>query len=345
MTAALITTGTEAEWLEARRKGVTASEIAGLMGLSPDSWDSPFSLYHRKIGTLAPGQPDDESMERGRVLEPYVTEKFIARHPEFLVAGTSRELYAHPDRPWQMATPDSLIYDGICHCGAEGDIVCSCLPDLLATYEGKTSATYDGWGDDGTDEIPVHYRCQKLWQMDVTGVPAGYVACLFMHTWKVRVYRIELDDQARADLTLMRAEAREFLDRIDMGDPPDVDWRPATSSALRELHPEVEDRDAPVSSQLTARYLAACRRYDTEKRKKALYGNRILAAIGNAHHAVDPGRNGMRVATRSASNPRRLDGDMLRQLYPEAAAACTRTSEKTVISLTPAKPPKPKAKP
>jgi putative phage-type endonuclease len=338
----MIRTSTEAEWLEARRKGVTASEVAGLMGLSPDTWDSPYSLYHRKTGTLPPGQPDSESMERGRVLEPYVLQKFGERHPEFIVDGAGkRMLFAHRERPWQMATPDGLLQDdatcGIAEINGVFEI------ENLGVLEAKTSATYDEWGDDGTDEIPVHYRCQVLWQMDALGVPLGYVACLFMHTWKVRVYRIELDDRARADLKLMREEALGFLASIAAGEPPEVDWRPATSSALRELHPEVEDRDAPVTSQLAAWYLAACRRADTEKRKKALYGNRILAAIGNARCAVDPGRGGMRVATRSASNPRRLDGDMLRQLYPEAAAACTRASEKTVISLTAAKPPKPKA--
>ncbi|MDR3033905.1 MAG: YqaJ viral recombinase family protein, partial [Kitasatospora sp.] len=38
MTAVLVPAASEAEWLEARRQGVTASEIAAILGLSP--WES-----------------------------------------------------------------------------------------------------------------------------------------------------------------------------------------------------------------------------------------------------------------------------------------------------------------
>ena len=93
------------------------------------------------------------------------------------------------------------------------------------------------WGEDGTDEIPVHYRCQVLWQMDVMGVDTAFVACLFIQPWKTRVYELTMDDAATADLKLMREEARDFLDRIDLRDPPDVDWRPATASALKTPPP------------------------------------------------------------------------------------------------------------
>ena len=61
MTARLVLPGTasEADWLTARRQGITASEIAIVMGLSP--YSSPFALYHRKTGDL-PEQPDSTAM-------------------------------------------------------------------------------------------------------------------------------------------------------------------------------------------------------------------------------------------------------------------------------------------
>jgi putative phage-type endonuclease len=323
--ALLIETGTEAEWLAARRNGITASEIAVVMGLSP--YDSPFALYHRKRGDL-PEIEDTDAMERGRVLEPYIADRFARLHPEFIVDGDGRALYAHPDRPWQMATPDRLLQESAT-CGiAEHDGVFEI--ENVAVLETKTDAgSDDAWGDDGTDQIPVHYRCQVLWQMDVLGVTAGYVACLAMRSWKLRVYELTMDDQAQADLRLMRIEALAFLDRLNgCGGPPDVDWRPQTAAALKHLHPSVEDRDAHIGRQLEISYRAALRRYREAGRRKDEMTNRLRQAMGTARRAV-------------ASHTRGADGGRVviatRQVY-EVAEHTRKAS--TVDKLVPAKPKK-----
>jgi putative phage-type endonuclease len=294
MTARLIPTASEAEWLEARRQGISASEIAVLMGLSP--YSSPFALYHQKLGTL-PGQDETDAMALGRHMESYVADRFAERHPEFYVHGDGRGLYVHPERDWQMATPDRRVTEltetGSCTCGADAvpgyGHAQHCgleLGDDLAVLECKIDGGSDEWGEEGSDEIPVHYRCQVLWQMDVMGVGTGYLACLLWHRRQVRVYEITLDAAAEADLKLMREEAREFLGRIERGDPPDVDWRPATRDALKHLHPSLEDRDVYVDRNLAGWYLAACRNLKAEERKKALYENRIRALLGTARRAV-----------------------------------------------------------
>jgi putative phage-type endonuclease len=325
MTAVLVPAATEAEWLAARRRGVTASEVAILAGVAPDSWDSPYSLYHRKKGTL-PAQDDSDRLSLGRVLEPYVAARFAERRfPELFVEGDGRQLYAHPGRPWQLATPDRFAWESDRHYAYHRDPV--------AVVECKTSASYDGWGDDGTDEIPVYYRCQVLWQMDVIGVASWFVACVFLPGGQLRVYEGALDNAARADLKLLREAARRFLERLDHGDPPEVDWRPATSRALRALHPSVEDRDVTLGGQMSISYRAAQRRYKAAEQRKDEMTNRVLAAMGTARRAVDPA--GRPVATRSVSEPRRISASKLRESWPEAAAACTVRKPET--RLTPAK--------
>jgi putative phage-type endonuclease len=290
VTAQLIETGTEAGWLAARRKGVTASEIAVVMGLSP--YDSPFALYHRKRGDL-PEVEDSDAMERGRILEPYIAGKFTQRRPEFGVSGDGRELYARPDRPWQMATPDRILWEG----GDQGTYTNyrgETMPwqeadgqSPVAVLETKTDAGGDDqWGDDGSDQIPVHYRCQVLWQMDVMGVTAAYVACLAMRSWKLRVYELTMDGDAEADLKIMRDTAECFLDDIRDGRAPDVDWRPQTAAALKHLHPKVEDREAVVGVRTAISYRAACRRYKEAERRKNEMTNRLRAEMGSALRAV-----------------------------------------------------------
>lgn len=330
----LIKTGSEEEWLAARRQGVTASEIAVVMGLSP--YDSPFALYHRKRGDL-PDVEDTDAMERGRILEPYIAEKFARLHPEFTVMGDGRQLYAHPDRPWQLATPDRLI-DG-CDCGPDfAPFAHRCPFDPIAVLETKTDAGgSDEWGEDGSDQIPVHYRCQVLWQMDVLGVTAGYVACLAMRSWKLRVYEIAMDGDAETDLKIMRDTARCFLDDIRDGNAPDVDWRPQTAAALKHLNPKVEQVDVTIGRQLARSYRAAVRREAEAEQRKKLMTNRVLQAIGTGRRAIEAG-TGQVIATRSVYPERRIATAALRQDYPDAAKACEVTRD--VTKLLPAKPAK-----
>jgi putative phage-type endonuclease len=291
MTAVLIPTGSEQEWLAARRKGVTASEIAILLGLSP--YGSPFALYHQKRGDL-PDQEDNMAMAIGRHFEDFVAGQFAERHPEWVVTGNGRDLFAREDRPWQMATPDREVWEYQVERETNGTE----LTKPVAVLEAKTDGGFDGWGEDGSDEIPVHYRCQVLWQMDVLGVTTGFVACLFMNRRQLRVYELTMDGAAQADLKVMRSAARRFLERIDHGDAPGVDWRPATTGALKHLHPDVQDVDVPISTQLAGRYMAAVRNLKAAERKRDKYANQIREQIGGGHRAFDPGRNGQVIARR-----------------------------------------------
>lgn len=276
MTATLVLPGTasEAEWLEARRNGITASDIAPLMGLS--NWTSPYALYHRKLGNL-PEQGPDLRMRVGQHMESLIADLFAEQHPEFLVSGDGRRLYAHPDRRWQMATPDRTLLDG--H---------PMDPEALEyVLECKTDSSYDGWGEDGSDDIPVRYRCQVLWQCDVLGTDAWFMACLFMHSRKLRVYHGIIDEAAVMDLELMRAEAEIFLRRVQHGPEPLVDWRPATGDALKALHPELEDRTAVITLTLASQYRRACAAYKRAEERKKLADHRVRHAAGNAARIAD----------------------------------------------------------
>jgi putative phage-type endonuclease len=310
MTAVLIPTSSEQEWLEARRQGITASEIPVIMGLSP--YSSPYALYHRKLGVL-PEQDDNDAMALGRYLEQYVADRFESLHPQFRLDAQARwSLYAHRDRPWQMASPDRILWE------ADPD---EDEPIPLAVLEAKTDASYDGWGEDGTDQIPVHYRCQVLWQMDVLGVTTGYVACLFLHSRKIRVYELTLDSDAEADLKIMRDTASCFLQQIKDGDEPDVDWRPATTAALKRLHPLLGDFTMTIPARLAAWYRAACRDVKAAEKRKALYENRIREVLGTGRYANSP--DGMPVARRD--------------VYDLPEKTITRKAS-TVDKLVPAKP-------
>ncbi|MER7063984.1 YqaJ viral recombinase family protein, partial [Streptomyces albidoflavus] len=269
-------------WLAARLPGITASEIAAVLGISP--FESPFSLHWRKRGELGE-TPDNDAMSLGRHLEPWIADKFEATHPELTLELAG--LYASTDRPWQMATPDRLIFADQPGAGAQDYLAGRLVgrgPDSL--WEGKTSATYDGWGDDGTDQVPAYYRAQVLWQADVFDLPYVDLTCLFLHTKQVRHYRIERD---AADIAFMRARALEFLRQVDRRAVPPIDGHKATTAALKELHPKLEDRDQEVSLTLKHAYELACATAKAAEEQKDLLTNELRAVMGNARYAVHYG--------------------------------------------------------
>jgi putative phage-type endonuclease len=265
------------EWFAARRAGITASEIAAVLGLSP--YESPFSLYWRKKGVTGE-QPDDPAMRWGRRLEQHIRDEFRERHQnDFMVYGAG--LYAHTDRPWQMASPDGLIVD---LSSNDWDLA------PIAGLECKTTGSWDGWGDDGTDQIPIHIRCQAIWQADVLCVPCVYVPVVNGRTY--REYVVEADPQ---DALVMRCKAQAFLDALNYGTPPDLDGTDATLTTLKQLHPDLDDTEAEVPATLARQWAAACAAEKKAKARKKTAEAKLRDRMGRARVAV---HNGQRVATR-----------------------------------------------
>lgn len=295
-------------WHELRRQGVTASEIPVILGLS--TWDSPWALWHRKRGLLD-DTPAGESAYWGRHLEDAIADAAIDRvDPHVQMAFARGGLYCHPDRPWQMATPDRLVF----HDG-----------ELVSLLEIKHPRSLTGWGDNGSDDVPEAYLAQCLWQADVMGVDQVWLAAYAQH--ELRVYRI-LVDHHRDDLELMRQAANDFL---AADEPPPLDDHPATLLALRRLHPDVEDRDQEIPTDLAARYRDVCRAAREAEAAKRRVEAELRAAMGAARRAVDPG--GAVVATRAVYTRRSLDTRRLRADHPDIVAAYA--TETTVDTIRP----------
>jgi putative phage-type endonuclease len=291
------------EWFEARRAGVTASEIAAVMGLAPGQWSSAFKIYWQKEGSLAP-DPDEPRKRWGRRLERHLADEFVDRHPDLAVGSAG--LYAHAERPWQMASPDRLVYEREHHIiSLDGRITVEAAPwdyprDLerdeysapVAALECKAWHSWEQWGTEGTDEVPIHIRCQAIWQADVLGVPVVHIPVANGPDY--REYAVDWDE---ADAKLMRAAAEEFLDRLRSGRPPDVDSTPATIGALKRLHPDLDDTEARVPDGLAAAFRRAHRAAKKAEDRKRKIEAQMRQRMQRAKYAVAP--DGERVAVRS----------------------------------------------
>jgi len=269
-------------WHEARATRLGGSEVAAVLGLSP--WLSRFSLWHIKKGGWV--QPEVDEMRWGRMLERPVVDWFAHEHPDLKVRRVGT--YAHSERDWQVATPDALLQSLCIDCGWE----------TTAGLEAKCDRYDHGWGEPGTDEIPVHYRCQVLWAMDVTGLDRWHVAVLFGGS-DYREYLLEMDDAARDDLDLMRAAGRSFLDDVENDVLPDIDGHSTTHQVLRDRHPDIEPGDVVVEDDLAAHYWRAEDIYHEAEVNRRYWRSVVLDEIGGRHGAKTS--SGVKVARRQGS--------------------------------------------
>lgn len=315
-------------WLRARQTGITASEISAVVGLAPKSYNasSPFALYVAKVNGGRESTGDTDETLRGTHLEPYVADVFAALHPDLEVYPGG--LYCSRERPWQMATFDRLAVDeaGLLTIGG------LMSPDLLPgaavmPVQIKTSATKEGYGEPGTASIPVHYRAQALWELDIADARTVLVPVLFMQEWQVKTYIIDRDDDVEADLKFMRAEAEMFLDRVVNREPPPIDWMPATTAALKTLHSPVEEVTVVLDRELADRYREARRATKAAEIQMGLATNLVMAAMGKAKYGVTVDDNGReaKVATRAQFPRTDLDQKGLRAQRPDVAKEFERT--------------------
>ncbi|MEU0992316.1 lambda-exonuclease family protein [Streptomyces sp. NPDC005953] len=222
------------DWHAARAAGIGGSEIAAVLGLSPH--ESRFSLWHRKKGLIGPVE-ESPQMRWGKKHEPTICDEFAELHAGWKIRPSPT--YASVERPWHIVNPDRLLLDD--------------FGDIAAILEAKTSRDAEGWGEPGSDDIPIHYRTQCLWYLDVLGVDRCHVAVLIAGC-EYREYEIWADD---AEASLMREAGAEFMRTLAENERPDIDGHSATYQAIRELPDGLDDVDVEIPTALRDRWHAA----------------------------------------------------------------------------------------
>lgn len=260
-------------WYEARDRGVSASDIAVILGISP--YDSAFNLWWRRHtaepGDRVKGEAEQRRTSRGSRVEPLVIEDFESEHPEFAVRPCG--LVRNVNRHWQLATPDSLVYERYAGTKFYHSWV-GAAP--IAVLEAKTAGGGEGFGDRGTDQIPLHYRAQVIWQMDVLGLTVAYVPVWVGFDY--REYVVEYDAE---DAEWMREQAQAFLQSLEDGEPPEIDEHPMTTRRLKQMHPTVIDGSVEIPEPIVNQYLAAKRLEKAAHKRVMLAENRLRALLGD----------------------------------------------------------------
>lgn len=195
----------EADWLAARRRYITSSDIPVILGVSP--WGNAYDLWLQKVR----GRLDDPSkmrrrFEAGRHVEPLIAKWFqedTQRTPFRPLDGYY--LITNPELPWAAVTPDLLVIDGK---GPDGVV------------ESKSAGMMDL---SGYEEGPgIHYATAQLHlPLLVCEMAQGWVATVFGLGNAFRVYPVEKNPELAA-LICERGEAFHRL--IVNEEPPGEDF-------------------------------------------------------------------------------------------------------------------------
>jgi predicted phage-related endonuclease len=140
------------------------------------------------------------------------------------------------------------------------------------------------WADEA---IPLHYQVQLAHQCVVSGNSWGSAAAIIggnKFVW--RDFHV-----SESFASALVDKCREFWQRVQDGDPPPVDSHPATTLALKKLHPNDNGETVAIGAEACGwdeiilnadRAIASW----TEKRDEAR--NYLRAAIGAATYATLP---------------------------------------------------------
>lgn len=212
-----MTRGLSEAQLAKRLQGITATDIAAIVGVHPHR--KPIDVYLDKAGLAPPFVPNLRS-KWGQILEPSIRADYEELHGCHVeVPGTLH----HPSFGWQMATPDGIVY----LVGAED-------PErgLEIKVHGREAVWFGGleYGDPGTDEVPAHELVQCAWNMRVTQLEKWDLVA-FLDGWP-REYTIARDLELES--MLVEAAERFRTDYVDAGELPPPDGSESWNEWLKQ---------------------------------------------------------------------------------------------------------------
>lgn len=311
---------------ELRKKGITGSEIAAVVGLSP--YKSPHDVWAEKIGLEDPQELGGENIERGIYLEPSLIRwtaervKLTPRH-----AGTMQS----EKHPLIIATPDAILHSASGTPKSKDDIDFNVKLTPVSVCEVKAPGprTSSHWTDptEKADGIPDYYYPQVCWEMAAAGLEKAVVGALVGGSlW---VYEIQQNQEL---LEVLTEAAEAFWENHILKEVPPLVERPQDTKWIKAWNKKQStDELLRLDGDIERRIAAIARDYagihaqikTLEDQEKTLYGQ-IIEAIGGR---LGIAGNGWKATYKQAKAGSKLDPTALIQITgatPEQVLAATK---------------------
>lgn len=191
-----------AEWLEARKEGLGASDASALLGISP--WKTNVQLWEEKTGLVVPEDIGDKpQVKYGNDAEPLLRAFFALDHPEYGLSFTPYKIIRHEKYPFITCTPDGELLEA--GTNRRGGLE-------IKTTEIMSASGWSRW----KGRIPDEYYAQVCHQMLATGWEFVELLAQIKYTTpdgedrkEVRHYKIERADSLE-DIALVEQAAIRF---------------------------------------------------------------------------------------------------------------------------------------
>lgn len=266
----LASTADRGVWLERRRAGIGASDIAAICGLS--KYAGPWDVWSSKVDPVDDDGGND-AMSWGLELEESICTWWARKYGHTLAPGG---LYQHPEHEWMLATPDRFTLTS-----AGG---------LLHVVDAKNTnwRMRDEWEDE--DSAPAEFIVQLQWQMAVTGLGGGWLVGAVGGQPPVGRW-VPRDDELIDDLIRRGAELWEL---VCTGTPPPVDGSDIAARWLAEAYmPSDPTKQVALDDDVTdliAAWVHADEDEAAAKKAKQAAQNAMQELLGHA----ETGRLGAR---------------------------------------------------
>ena len=203
-----------------RRKGIGASDVAELLGISPYEGASPVRLFAEKVGLIPHDDNEEETTEQrvGHALEGALVRLYEREsNRKVISSGEFVESVVHPDLEWAR-------------CNLDGRIEGARIALEIKVVGIGMAADWDLLADDG---IPNYVRVQVAWQCFVADLDAVHVVALIGGTG-FRVFYIDRDRELERMLV---ASCQSFWIGVLSKQAPPLDGSSGARLMLEELYP------------------------------------------------------------------------------------------------------------
>lgn len=284
--------------LEARKECIGASDVAAIVGESP--FKDAFSLWCEKTGKV-PAPEVGEAAEWGNLLEPVIMQQAGKVLGKRVVKPTSS--FTHPDLAFVTVNPDGFV-----EASKRGNPI----------VEAKSTSIAEGWGEDGTDQVPMHVLIQVTMQMRCTDSAFAHVARLYhrMGHPDFKLYTIAF---SKTFAELLDERVDDFWNnhvQKDIPPEPTALSLPVLGSIRRAA------KVVPIEPAIVQAFTDARARVKEAEAVLEDAKAKLLHALGDGDSGEVPG---WRVKYQQI-NTDRVDVDALRGIAPELVARCTKPS-------------------
>lgn len=314
-----------------RRSYIGGSAIASILGLQPPKWRTAVQLWQR----MTSDEPEEETprakrrlFARGKIVEPLVQRMLVDLHgiDPAVIAHVSNNRYVDPDVPHFAAEIDfELPFEAVSHLFPVEELVGM---GETVNVEIKTVHPFASgeWGEEGTDEVPIHYAAQVYWGLGVTRRRFALCAALFGADDLV-LYPLVADAETIAG---MRGKAEEFWQHVVNRTEPE----PRTVADTTRLWPKDDGTEIDATPDIAA--AVTTYRAMTEKRNSYSDGVDGVSLLIREHMktATTLTHDGIEIATLKSQRTSSIDADRLKAEWPDAYKACLRTGTTRVLRLS-----------